>query len=1324
MSVTLEISKPLMACMWTVALMIIVFSLLLIFTGTPRKKENSVNEFFMYYFLLCNILTPVFMLVAAIDTTVEDGEDVEEKYRMLCSFCGYIGVLGCLLSLSTMLTMATNLFLWLLFPRCFKQGKNYLPKIRGITAIEALIILVVITFPFLPFDAFEAGQVSSRYTLCLPLHSPWAPMWEVTLVLYIVESLGVFTLFLLFVVMLCHLTRQRNVPVSAIPMEVRVQRKNSLLVKRLCCTILGTVIFWIPGLLTVLCMFAGVEVSGSVLQWMFGVVQPFGNVAGSFLYFWRVRCKNCTFSSCLKGTKNRVVNGRDAVRLQIGQLTGAITMPQKMDGDGDGKPDGNHTPSVDSIPTPQQKNGKCVNAPPVVHWVETVPIIGRHMNTNFGIVEWLSKNGSPRRGLLKIFTKPHSREWRNESSILYRLSQLEHHRNIVEYLWHSKSSQTKLDRGQSDTAHPDQEKPAIQRFVCTAYYQHGTLRDFLHSHPRTIQESHVHAIATQVSAGMAYLHAMRIVHGLMETTSVLIGGHIETMAIKVVIANFSRAIDLTRKLPSDIDKSSQKDVTTSSPPSNATSSVPGAVNVPGSTVCQEMEGPQQTATAQPQVSEKLLCSGDVRSFALLLLEMMAWLKMIRVPEDGQPTSQTKSWTLDRRPKRGVTRGWTLAPSDTKAWTDDMCHVTLNRNASSSVDSCGSDDGLASALRCWENAVADCTRRDGYRCPSPKEFRFPTSDSAPWEEVGTFPRRTKQVKSHPVGESSSDCTLGSQPQKAKKFHSSSESSGTGSKKDLSNGPASKEEAKKSLANMTEDGSCCIVNPYFDMMASEDEQEKPHSTKEVPPAPEQESKSRENNLIQVADDSQGFKRDSMCSLDSGISSHQSSMRSSSSDKMNKRADSVPSGVKPKANGLLQKRQRMTHQLDVHGTFETYPENADKMGKASNSNSQQQTGQNVETWVENHVAQNGHNRPGVVLDRTKRAKPRVPETLQEIESPDVPPRKDTIIHTTAKLQNSTPKEECNQQSRTEFNRENTVTNTEETNGDKVNGKSQVTVTRSASSLSQFYIRKRAPRPHNITIVPGSTTTLPASLQRRTIHAPDSPRLMDLGRGRPSSCHVQVAANKSNSLDSSSSYGQDSVDNPCCAQCSPGNSSSSASLPRKTRSLEDSCLSPMSVTSPKPGISGQPEQGMPMISMRKLHRQDAILESINETSSRLTNPHSSHSFEDKLQSGHKRASRRKAGPSAKRVPVTGISQQHVNFCQELQALLPCLPKVVLGFWWKQQGCGQAVLQWIDSLKDHDGCLYNQLIGILETCWGQEPALPSSQVHLMLDNCLTEVAL
>ncbi|XP_038073141.1 uncharacterized protein LOC119741457 [Patiria miniata] len=1338
MTDALKLSEPLAAGMWTVALIIVFINVLLIIMAWPRKKENGVNSFYLYYLLLCNLLTAVFvLLLASINNGIKESKGADEKYRLLCSLCGYVGVAACLLSLSAMLTTATNLLLWLLFPRCFKQGKNYLPKMRGIALIEGLIILVVITVPFLPFDAFEAGQARSRYTLCLPLHQTWLPMWELTLVLYIVESLGVFTLFLLFAVTFCHLSRQRNVLVSAIPMEARVQRKNSLLVKRQCCFILGTVLFWIPPLLTLLCMFAGVQVSDSVLQWMFGVVQPFGSIFGPFLYLLRVSCKNYTFSSCLKGTRSKVAKTKDAVQLRIGQLTGAITMPEKMDAYR--VPNGNHTPSVDSLPMPQQKSGKRVNAPSVVHWVETVPIIGRHMNMNFGIVEWQSKNGSPRRGLLKIFTKPHSREWRNESGILYRLSRLEHHRNIVEYLWHSKSSQTKLDRGQTDPAPPDPEKPSIQRFICTAYYQHGTLRDFLHSHPRTIQESHVHAIATQVSAGMAYLHAMSIVHGLMETTSVLIGGRIETMAIKVVIANFSRAVDLTRRPPSDVDRSSQKDDAVSNASSNTV-----VANVPGSTVNQET-----ITTAQPQVPEKAPFTGDVRSFALLLLEMMAWLKMIRIPEDGLAI-KTKAWTLDRKPNRGVTRGWTLAPADTKAWTADMCHVNLNRNASGSMDSCGSsninsstDDGLADAptMHCWENTVVDCALRDGYRCPSPEKFRFPAPDNPSWEEIGTYPRRTKQIKAYRIGEFSSDRTLESHPSKVGKFQGSSDSSGGGSKKDLGNGPTSKEEAKTSLANMTEDGSCCIVNPYFDMMASDDEltsQEKPHSSKEVPHAPsgrtvtgsenvekeesqrnpgakEQNGKSGRNNCSQGVDESHCSKRDSMCSLDSGISSHQSSMRSSSSDKMNRRADSVSSGIKTKSNSLMMKRQRMIHQSDLQCTFETCPENANDTCLTSKGNAHLQPGQNVETWVENHASQNGHHRSGVVPDRTSRAKPRVPETLQEIECLDVSPGKDTVIHTTAQMHNTNLKEAHDQLSRTESN--------DETNGDKCNSKSQVTVARSASSLSQFYVRKRAPRPHNITIVPGSTSTLPTNLQRRTIHAPDSPRLMGMCRGRPSSCHGQVAANKSNSLDSGSSHGQDSVDS--CPQCSPGNPPSSATLSMKSRSLEDSCLSQTSVSSPKTFVGlSEPSSspGIPM--MRKLHRQDAILESINELSSRVINHHPSRSFEDKLQSNHKRSSRLKAGPGAKRIPVTGINQQHVNFCQELQALLPCLPKVVLGFWWKQQGCGQAVLQWIDSLKDYDGCLYTQLIGILESCWGKEPALPSSQVHLMLDNCLTEVAL
>lgn len=233
----------------------------------------------------------------------DDGDN--EKYRALCSFSGYVGIASWLLSLSAMLTMATNLLLWLLFPRRFKRGKNYLPKMRAIALIQALIILLVIIVPFLPVDVFDVGQLSSRHRLCLPLHHLFTPMWEATLVLYILESLGIFSIFLLCAVMFCHLGRQQNILISAIPMEARVVRKNSLLVKRLSCLYLGMGFFWVPPLLTLLCMFAGINVSDTVLKWMFGVVQPFGSVAGPFLYLLRVSCKNYTVSSCLRGARSK-----------------------------------------------------------------------------------------------------------------------------------------------------------------------------------------------------------------------------------------------------------------------------------------------------------------------------------------------------------------------------------------------------------------------------------------------------------------------------------------------------------------------------------------------------------------------------------------------------------------------------------------------------------------------------------------------------------------------------------------------------------------------------------------------------------------------------------------------------------------------------------------------------------------------------------------------------------------------------------------------------------------------------------------------------------
>ncbi|XP_071798848.1 uncharacterized protein [Asterias amurensis] len=1328
MSSALKLSDSLAAGMWTVALMIIFINVLLIVMGWPRKKETTVNGFYLYYLLLCNLLTAIFvLLLASMNNGIKEDDGGDKKYRALCSFSGYLGIASWLLSLSGMLTMASNILLWLLFPRRFKRGKNYLPKMRAIAFIEALIIIVVLIVPFLPVDVFEIAQGSSRHRLCLPLYHLFTPMWEVTLVLYVLESLGIFIIFLLCAVMFCHLGRQQNILESAIPMEARVVRKNSLLVKRLSCLYLGMGFFWIPPLLTLLCMFAGINVSDTVLQWMFGVVQPFGSAAGPFLYLLRVSCKNYTFSSCLKGAKNKVEKTKNAVQLQVGQMTGTITVPKKMDvyRMANGK---DATASVESVSSPSQRSGKCLNAPPVVHWVETVPIIGRHMNMNFGIVEWQSKNGSPRRGLLKIFTKPHTREWRNESAILYRLSKLEHHRNIVEYLWHSKSSQTKLDRVQRSPDTHD-EKSTLQRFVCTAYYQHGTLRDFLHSHPRTIQDSHVHAIATQVSAGVAYLHAMSIVHGLVETTSVLIGGHVETMAIKVVIANFSRATDLTRKPSSSHESKDQH-----SPRDNSISNAAGIAitNVPGSTVYQETK-------PERELPVKVMLAGDVRSFALLLLEMIAWLKMIRVPEDGQMAGSSKSWTLDRSLKR-LTRGWTLAPSNREAWTDDEDAHVRNRNLSSSMDSCGSstDDILSDngpAIHCWENAVADI--REKCRCHSVEEFNSSSSpaDHPSWEEIGTYPRRTKRHKHYPTEEFSSEKTIQSQQRTGNKYSKSDSSSGS-SQKELSSGSATKEEAKRSLAKMTEDGSCCIVNPYFDMMASDDELSPKDSlpctpkqsvTIHAPPErivtgsekirPEPTPKNGRKNLNHCysMDESNCSKRGSLCSLDSGISSHQSSMRSSGSDPPNSRKEDIMlPGFKPKSH-LMMKRQRM-HQPDMHGTFEAFPENEDDgVFVASTGETRPGTGQHVETWVENHTVPNGHYKQNIMVERTQMVKPRLPQTLEESELPS--PDKQTL-GAVNKPQNGDLKEQVDKD-----NKRTESPNGDVVNGEKGNSKSKVTVARSASSLSQFYVRKRAPRPHNITIVPGSTATLPVSMQRRSIHAPDSPRLLDMGRGRPSSCHGQVACNKSNSLDS-----KDSASRICCAhsQCPSENQASCPSangtLHRQSRSLEDQCVcqSPIAVsrTGQVTQTNTDPSHCIPA-SIRKLHRQDAILESISE-SSRIN--HSSRSFEDQMQP--KRQSVRKKVAGSKRTPTSGITQQHVNFCQELQALLPCLPKVVLGFWWKQQGCGQAVLQWIDSIKDYDGCLYNQLISILESCWSKEPALSSSEVHLMLDNCLTEVAL
>ena len=71
----------------------------------------------------------------------------------------------------------------------------------------------------------------------------------------------------------------------------------------------------------------------------------------------------------------------------------------------------------------------------------------------YGVVEWQASNGSPRKGLLKLFMKGHFQQWKTESTILSKLNALERHPNIVDYLWHSKSSHTRLDRGHHEHSH-------------------------------------------------------------------------------------------------------------------------------------------------------------------------------------------------------------------------------------------------------------------------------------------------------------------------------------------------------------------------------------------------------------------------------------------------------------------------------------------------------------------------------------------------------------------------------------------------------------------------------------------------------------------------------------------------------------------------------------------------------------------------------------------------------------------------------------------------------------------------------------------------------
>lgn len=75
----------------------------------------------------------------------------------------------------------------------------------------------------------------------------------------------------------------------------------------------------------------------------------------------------------------------------------------------------------------------------------------------YGIVEWQTANGSPRRGLMKVFPPSQYKAWTWESSTLAKLNKMGHHSNIVDFMWATTSTNCRVEQ-QGAENNPDELK--------------------------------------------------------------------------------------------------------------------------------------------------------------------------------------------------------------------------------------------------------------------------------------------------------------------------------------------------------------------------------------------------------------------------------------------------------------------------------------------------------------------------------------------------------------------------------------------------------------------------------------------------------------------------------------------------------------------------------------------------------------------------------------------------------------------------------------------------------------------------------------------------
>lgn len=69
------------------------------------------------------------------------------------------------------------------------------------------------------------------------------------------------------------------------------------------------------------------------------------------------------------------------------------------------------------------------------------------------------------------------------------------------------------------------------RYLCTAFYPHGTLREVLRAYPKKFRENLAHNTLLQISKGILYLHDNNLSHQDLSTQNIHVGGKIEVSSL-------------------------------------------------------------------------------------------------------------------------------------------------------------------------------------------------------------------------------------------------------------------------------------------------------------------------------------------------------------------------------------------------------------------------------------------------------------------------------------------------------------------------------------------------------------------------------------------------------------------------------------------------------------------------------------------------------------------------------------------------------------------------------------------------------------------------